>query len=162
MKVHLEKSPASLDLALVINALAHPVFTINSNDEFKFLNPAAETFFDTSISILSGTKLSSLVPTDSPLFSLMDMSRNTGSSFADYDILLESPRLGLKLVNIQVSPVSENAGELAITLFERSIAYRLRHQLLFRGAARSVSTLAEMLAHEVKNPLAGILSLIHI
>jgi two-component system nitrogen regulation sensor histidine kinase GlnL len=39
---------------------------------------------------------------------------------------------------------------------EQSIAAKIERQLSHRGAARSVSALAAMLAHEVKNPLAGI------
>jgi two-component system, NtrC family, nitrogen regulation sensor histidine kinase GlnL len=41
-------------------------------------------------------------------------------------------------------------------LQERTIADKMDRQLTHRGAARSVSALAAMLAHEIKNPLAGI------
>ncbi|MDA1307974.1 MAG: ATP-binding protein [Proteobacteria bacterium] len=140
----------------ILNALPHPVMTIEANNAVKFLNSAAETFFDGSAAVLVGQQLAGLIPADSPLFSMIEQARSTGSSFADYDLLLESPRLGVKVVNIEVSPIAESLGDLAITLFERSIARRLHHQLQFRGAARSVSAMAAMLAHEVKNPLSGI------
>ncbi len=39
---------------------------------------------------------------------------------------------------------------------ERTIADKMDRQLTHRGAARSVSALASMLAHEIKNPLSGI------
>ncbi len=39
---------------------------------------------------------------------------------------------------------------------ERTIADKMDRQLTHRGAARSVTTLAAMLAHEIKNPLSGI------
>jgi two-component system, NtrC family, nitrogen regulation sensor histidine kinase GlnL len=140
----------------ILNALPHPVMTIDADNALSFLNSAAETFFDGSASVLIGQKLMGLIPLDSPLFSMIEQARATGSSFADYDLALESPKLGMKVVNIEVSPVAETYGEIAITLFERSIARRLHHQLQFRGAARSVSAMAAMLAHEVKNPLSGI------
>jgi two-component system nitrogen regulation sensor histidine kinase GlnL len=41
-------------------------------------------------------------------------------------------------------------------LQERTIADKMDRQLTHRGAARSVSALAAMLAHEIKNPLSGI------
>jgi len=41
-------------------------------------------------------------------------------------------------------------------LQERTIAHKMDRQLTHRGAARSVSGLAAMLAHEIKNPLSGI------
>jgi two-component system nitrogen regulation sensor histidine kinase GlnL len=140
----------------ILNALPHPVLTIDAKNALSFLNSAAETFFDGSASVLIGQQLIGLIPADSPLFSMIEQARATGSSFADYDLPLESPRLGAKIVNVEVSPVAETDGAIAITLFERSIAHRLHHQLQFRGAARSVSAMAAMLAHEVKNPLSGI------
>lgn len=140
----------------ILNALPHPVMTIDADNALSFLNSAAETFFDASASVLIGQKLIGLIPPDSPLFSMIEQARATDSSFADYDLALESPKLGIKVVNVEVSPVAETFGEIAITLFERSIARRLHHQLQFRGAARSVSAMAAMLAHEVKNPLSGI------
>jgi two-component system nitrogen regulation sensor histidine kinase GlnL len=39
---------------------------------------------------------------------------------------------------------------------ELSLAAKIERQLSHRGAARSVSAMAAMLAHEIKNPLAGI------
>ena len=41
-------------------------------------------------------------------------------------------------------------------LQERTIADKMDRQLTHRGAARSVTALAAMLAHEIKNPLSGI------
>jgi two-component system nitrogen regulation sensor histidine kinase GlnL len=41
-------------------------------------------------------------------------------------------------------------------LQERTMADKMDRQLTHRGAARSVSGLAAMLAHEIKNPLSGI------
>jgi len=43
-----------------------------------------------------------------------------------------------------------------VMLQERTIADKMDRQLTHRGAARSVSALASMLAHEIKNPLSGI------
>ena len=43
-----------------------------------------------------------------------------------------------------------------MTLQERSIADKIDRQLTHRNAARSVTAMAAMLAHEVKNPLSGI------
>jgi len=142
--------------ASILNALPHPVFTLGEDNKITFLNSAAESFFDGSRVMLLGHNLDEFVPFDSPLFAMIAQARQTGNSFADYDLFLETPRLGEKFLNIEVSPLPDNNGELVITLFERTIANKLQHQLQFRGAARSVSAMAAMLAHEVKNPLSGI------
>src|SRR5262249_26970540 len=49
-----------------------------------------------------------------------------------------------------------NAGSVIVLLQERGLAQRLDRQLLHRGAARSISGMSAVLAHEIKNPLAGI------
>ena len=45
---------------------------------------------------------------------------------------------------------------MLISLRERTIADKMDRQLTRRGAARSVTGMALMLAHEIKNPLSGI------
>ena len=57
--------------------------------------------------------------------------------------------------NIQLAPVDDE-GEVLILLQPRDIAGRLNKSLGVKAAARSAIGMAEMLAHEIKNPLAGI------
>ncbi len=45
---------------------------------------------------------------------------------------------------------------LVLTLHERSMVDKVDRQLTHRNAARSMTAMAAMLAHEVKNPLSGI------
>jgi two-component system nitrogen regulation sensor histidine kinase GlnL len=45
---------------------------------------------------------------------------------------------------------------MALLIQERTMADKIDRQLVSRGAARSVTGLAAMLAHEIKNPLSGI------
>ncbi|MCH8138329.1 MAG: two-component sensor histidine kinase, partial [Proteobacteria bacterium] len=52
--------------------------------------------------------------------------------------------------------MTEPAGSVVVSLQERSIARKIDDQLIHRNAARSVTAMAAMLAHEVKNPLSGI------
>jgi two-component system nitrogen regulation sensor histidine kinase GlnL len=60
------------------------------------------------------------------------------------------------LINVQISPILDNPGFAILNIFERSIANKIDRQLTHRNAARSVSAMSAMLAHEVKNPLSGI------
>ena len=52
--------------------------------------------------------------------------------------------------------MTEHPRFVIVMLLERSMALKIDRQLTSRGAARSVSGMATMLAHEIKNPLAGI------
>ena len=50
----------------------------------------------------------------------------------------------------------EEPGTIVLVFQDASAARALDRQLAFRGAARSVTGMAAILAHEVKNPLSGI------
>ena len=56
----------------------------------------------------------------------------------------------------RLSPIADSDGLVAVSLVEQTIARNIDRQMSHRSAARSVSALAAMLAHEVKNPLSGI------
>lgn len=141
---------------LVLEALPNPLITLDKENRIRSLNTSAEAFFDGSIAFLRGLQLTELVPPDAPLFSMIEKARISGNSITDHDLVLEGLRMGIRVVNIGVSPLSEVDGGVVISLFERSVAQRLHNQQHHRGAARSVSGMASMLAHEVKNPLSGI------
>src|SRR5205823_4033991 len=101
--------------------------------------------------------LRDLVPFGSPLLALVDQVRARGAAVNEYKVDLGTPRNpGEHLVDLHVAPVSERPDHVVIMLQERTIADKMDCQLTHRGAARSVSALAAMLAHEIKNPLSGI------
>ncbi len=75
----------------------------------------------------------------------------------EYRVDISSPRLGAeRIVDIYVAPVAEMPGAVVILFKEKSMAEKIDRQMTHRGAARSVTGLASMLAHEIKNPLSGI------
>ncbi|HEX3993976.1 MAG TPA: ATP-binding protein, partial [Acetobacteraceae bacterium] len=120
------------------------------------VNHAAEQFLGISASHLAQMRLSELVPQDSPLFLLIEQVRQTESSVANHDLTLDSPRLDKRGITVMGSPLSEEPGAVVLVLQDSSGALALDRQLAFRGAARSVTGMAAVLAHEVKNPLSGI------
>jgi two-component system nitrogen regulation sensor histidine kinase GlnL len=146
----------SPDSESVLNAMASAVVTVDEQGAIRFVNGAAEQFFKGSASHLTGLDLSTLLPPDSPLFSLLDQARHDGTAVSEYGITLESPRIGRHLVNVQAVPMNDQGGGVVLTIHERSIADTIDRRLTHRGAARSVTAMAAMLAHEVKNPLSGI------
>lgn len=140
----------------VLASLPTPLFILNSDNCFVYLNQAAEMFFQSSQMILLDMSLESFIPPDSSLFSMLHRARDQNVTVGDQGLELAGPKLGLKLVNVQITPFCETPPRLLVSIQERALAERLRGQSLFRGAARSISAMAALLAHEVKNPLAGI------
>ncbi|MBS7539903.1 two-component system sensor histidine kinase NtrB [Ancylobacter lacus] len=141
----------------IMNALPHPVVTVAADDRIVDANVAAEAFFEVSLAVLARHRLHEFVPFGSPLLPLVEQVRARGAAVNEYRVDLGTPRNGgERIVDIHVAPLSESPGHVVIMLQERTIADKMDRQLTHRGAARSVTALASMLAHEIKNPLSGI------
>ena len=148
----------STDLAhTVLTALPHPVIMVEADGTISYANADAENFFRSSAAYLSRNALSKFVPFGSPLLTLVDQVRERRGPYNEYRVDISSPRLGPdKIVDIYVAPASERPGPVVVMFQERSMADKIDRQMTHRGAARSVTGLAAMLAHEIKNPLSGI------
>ncbi len=141
----------------VLNALPHPVIMVAKDGKIADANVAAENFFESSVALLRRHVLQDLVPFGSPLLTLIDQVRLRGAPVNEYKVDLGTPRNpGERLVDLHVAPLPELPGHVVVMLQERTIADKMDRQLTHRSAARSVTALAAMLAHEIKNPLSGI------
>ncbi len=142
--------------AQVANALPMPLLVVGPTLELLFVNPAAEQFFDSGEGLLLRQTVADLVPFGSPLIQLIGQARERGASVGERDVDLTTPRHGERLADIVATPLADPKGSVAVLLQERSLAQRIDRKLLHRGAVRSMHGMAAVLAHEIKNPLAGI------
>jgi two-component system nitrogen regulation sensor histidine kinase GlnL len=142
--------------AAVLGALPVAVVVVDRDDLVMLVNAAAEQFFDSSSAVMIGTALRGHIVADNPIFALVRQAREHGASVSEDGVSLEGPRLGSRFVTATAAPLGEDDGCIVIAMHERSIARKIDHQLVHRNAARSVTAMAAMLAHEVKNPLSGI------
>ncbi|WP_193178202.1 two-component system sensor histidine kinase NtrB [Oricola nitratireducens] len=141
----------------VLDTLRDPVVLIDANDFIAFSNLEAEYFFSSSQGQLAKSKIQDFVPFSSPLLALIEQVREHESPVNEYRVDLSSPRLGSdRVVDVHVTPVVDEPGAMVIVFRERSMADKFDRQMTHRGAARSVTGLASMLGHEIKNPLSGI------
>jgi two-component system nitrogen regulation sensor histidine kinase GlnL len=146
----------AIEARAVLAALPDPVLVVDALDRLRYANAAAEEFFDAGATMLMGVALVELLPADSPVFALIESVRRTGASVSEYGVSVDTPRLGQRVLTVQAAPLGEENGFVVLTLQGRSIAAKIDRQLTHRNAARSVTAMAAMLAHEVKNPLSGI------
>ena len=147
---------AAADAAAMLGAVPLPIVLVDGEFHFRFANQAAEQFFGLSFQQLEQLTLGDLLPLDHPLFALVAHVCANGGSIVDHDLTLESPRLHKHAITVQATAMTERPGDVLLSIQDNSAARALDRQMLFRGAARSVSGMASVLAHEVKNPLSGI------
>ena len=145
-----------LDAGAILEALPDPVIVIDRDERIRFVNSAAEQFLGSGIAALCGSALTDFVAPHASLASLIDSVWRVGNTISEYDVLLEVPRYGGRSVTIQGALAGDGADKLVLTLHERSMAEKMDRQFSHRNAARSITAMAAMLAHEVKNPLSGI------
>jgi len=140
----------------ILDSLSEAVVVVDSHTLVHYANLSAEQFFGVGRARLIGHPLQEFIPEDTPLFSLLEQVVSTGGAVAESGVTLTSPRIGNRFCALRLSPIVESEGLVAVSLVEQSIARNIDRQMSHRSAARPVSALAAMLAHEVKNPLSGI------
>ncbi len=140
-----------------LTVLPMPVIVIGEDHFILYANTAAEDFFQSSAVVLKRQRLQDLIAFGSPVLALIEEVQRRGSSVSQYRLDLGSPRLGIdRVVDVFASPLPSQPDAVVAMLQERTIAEKMDRQLTHRGAARSITALGAMLAHEIKNPLSGI------
>jgi two-component system nitrogen regulation sensor histidine kinase GlnL len=143
--------------AAILQALPQPVMVVNETRTIVFVNYAAEAFFGASLSVLSRQRLDDLVAFGSPILGLIEAVADRRAPMTEYRVRIGSSRFGdERVVDVFATPMAEQEGQVALLIQERTMADKIDRQLVSRGAARSVTGLASMMAHEIKNPLSGI------
>lgn len=149
------RRPVEHDLLLA--ALPHPVLVLGEENRIVYANAAAESFISAGLSMLKRMRLDEVVVFGCPLLALVEQVRRTGASFNEYGVEIASQRfVGSKLVDIYGGPMPDQPEYIFLMLHQRAMALMIERQLTHRAAARSVSGMAAVLAHEIKNPLSGI------
>jgi two-component system nitrogen regulation sensor histidine kinase GlnL len=149
------RRPVEHDLLLA--ALPHPILVLGDDDRIVYANPAAEIFMSASLPVLKRSRLRDFIAFGCPLLTLVDQVRRTEATVNEYGIEVVMPRIeGPRLVDVYSGPLTDQPGLIVLMLQQRSMAQMIERQLTHRAAARSVSGMAAVLAHEIKNPLSGI------
>ncbi|MCC5974293.1 MAG: PAS domain-containing sensor histidine kinase [Rubellimicrobium sp.] len=138
------------------NSLPVPALLLAPDDRIEDLNPAAETFLNLSVRSLIGSSVWDKVMIDAPLEEPFARTRQRQSSLFVNDVDVGSGERAPIQCNIQFAYLQGTEGFMLMLISPREIASRMTQNVQSTKAARSAIGMAEMLAHEIKNPLAGI------
>ncbi len=142
---------------MLLTALPHPILVLGEENRIVYANSAAEAFLSSGIALLKRVKLDEVLGFGCPLLALVEQVRNSGSTVNEYGVEVAGPKFqSPKLVDVHGGPMPDQPGLVVLMLQQRNMAQMIERQLTHRAAARSVSGLAAVLAHEIKNPLSGI------
>lgn len=141
----------------ILEALPNAILAISGDNRIEDANAAAEAYFEMGKPLLIGQSLNRLLTFGSPLMTLIEQVRERGATINEYRVEIGRPGQDAeRRVDVHCAPLPQSDGLVLVVLQERSIADKIDRHLTHRGAVRSVSGLASILAHEIKNPLSGI------
>ena len=137
-------------------SLPLPALIIGPAGRITEVNPPAETFLNASARSLVGQPLLDRLSIEAPMEDAMArvLAHDSPLFIAEADVTTgERPPVQCAL---QLAPLQDDPGHILLLISPREIADRLGRAMHVTSAAKSAIGMAEMLAHEIKNPLAGI------
>ncbi|WP_127103794.1 two-component system sensor histidine kinase NtrB [Pararhodobacter zhoushanensis] len=143
----------------IFSALPIPAFMTGLRDGDEVIldcNPAAEQFLSASAPILRGAVATDRLYIDAPMEEAMARARHNRAPIFINDCDVSTSEKPSVLCTIQIAPMNDPADTLLLLITPRDIAGRLGRTRVVKAAAKSAIGMSEMLAHEIKNPLAGI------
>ena len=151
------KPPKLPDFEVLLAALPHPILVIGDDDKVCYANGAAEVFLTSSLAMLTRETVDNVFAFGCPLIGLIEQVRRTGATVNEYAVEMVTQKfVAAKLVDVYAGPLPQHPGSVVLMLQQRTMAQMIERQLTHRAAARTVSGMAAVLAHEIKNPLSGI------
>ncbi len=149
------KTP-NLTAESVLGALAMATLVVDDQGAIRYANSAAEQLFKSSASLLTRVPLADILPPNGVVMPMVAQAIEADAPTSAYGVVLDTPKTGVRTVSVHIAPISDNPGWVVISLEEQTRAIKFGQQLEHRNSARSMTAMAALLAHEVKNPLSGI------
>lgn len=134
-------------------ALPIPALVLDAQDRIEMANGPAEGFLNRSARGLTGVALADLLDVEGGTAAPLARVRRTQAPLTLHDTDIRTGPAPAIRCEVHLAPL--RAGTLLL-VSPQDIARRLDRARTSRDAARSAIGMAEMLAHEIKNPLAGI------
>jgi two-component system nitrogen regulation sensor histidine kinase GlnL len=137
-------------------SLPVPAILIGPDGRITEVNPAGEIFLNLSSKALIGQPAFDRLAIDAPMEEALARARANRSPIFINDVDVTTGERAPVQCNLQIAPMHDNADFVMLLMNPRDIADRLGRSMSVKSAAKSAIGMAEMLAHEIKNPLAGI------
>ena len=139
----------------ILAGLRQGVVVVDQQNKIREVYAHAEAILGRSRESLMNSTLVGIDGIGQAAQELVSRARQENSPLNSYDVRCMPPLGDVELVDLHANPV-EDDGLMIVSILPRRITAFLEKKSEMDAAARSVSGLASMLAHEIKNPLSGI------
>lgn len=140
-------------------ALPVPAFLVGVREGAECLvdcNPAAEQFLSLSRRAVIGRNFADILTVEAPIEAALSRCRVNRAPVFINDVQLCPSERAPVLASLQLALMGDNPELVLLLINPREIAGKLGQADGIRQSARTAIGMAQMLAHEIKNPLAGI------
>ena len=137
-------------------SLPVPAMLITREDRVCDINAAAEGFLNASAKAVMNQPVWDLLAVDAPIEAALARARENGTPLFVNDVDVGTGNRAPLQSALQIAPLFGSDGVMILMISPRELASRMTRSQSVKSAARSAIGMAEMLAHEIKNPLAGI------
>ena len=136
-------------------SLPVPAFLIGVDDTVVDVNSAGEGFLNASARSVSGHPVWELISVETPIEEAFDKARKNSTPLFVNDVDVGPGNRAPMQCALQIAPLQGSEGHMILMVTPRELAGRMTQSHSVKSAAQSAIGMAEMLAHEIKNPLAG-------
>lgn len=137
-------------------SLPMPALLIDGADRIEEINPAAESFLNSSAKSVKGRPAFDILAIDAPVDSALQRVRQDQAPLVINGVDVSTGNAPPTSCIVQLAPMMRSDEFILMLIEPRALADRLGRSMDAKTAAKSAIGMAEMLAHEIKNPLAGI------
>ena len=137
-------------------SLPVPAVLVARDDTIADINAAAEGFLNASAKAVTGAPVWDIIAVDAPLEEAFARARATETTLFVNAVDVGSGQRAPLQSQLQIAPLAGSDGVMILMISPRELAGRLTQNNSVKSSAKSAIGMAEMLAHEIKNPLAGI------
>ena len=149
---------------ILLQALPQALLVVNDEGLVRYANLQAEQFFATSSSMMCGQALSKLAPSCLPLLPIVRRAQQTKQACNVHGVIFPPALLGAdtqesrqetRKANVSIASVN-GEGHWLIMVYPWALEHRLSRRQRQQESSHGLSTMAMVLSHEMKTPLAGI------
>jgi two-component system nitrogen regulation sensor histidine kinase GlnL len=144
------------DISPGLDILATAVLIIDEERIIRHINPAAENLFGISAYHSLNRPLSTIIKQRTELVRVLNTALREGISFTEHHIPIELGNETLTL-NLSITPIEGEEGAVVLEFHSAGSSVKIARDEQAMAQAQTVQMLLKQLAHEIRNPLGGIL-----
>ena len=141
----------------ILNALPDPLIVVDESLHIRLLNIEAEHFFQTGVNALIGVNWRNLWQDYLELCELPARVFHKNTTMILRNQAVEDQRIGNRIMDVTGCLMTlEEEPHVLVRLHFYDLSVRLNESVQRQKSLRQINQITRMLAHEIKNPLAGI------